>query len=830
MTHLQQDLRHVLRQIRKAPGFALTTILTLAVAIGATTAIFSFIDGVLLQPLAYPESGRLAAIWEHVPFLKRIIPVTGPNPRHAVLWREAQTSFTDLSIVNEGTTGVALAGDHPRYVGRVLAEPNLLSLLGVQPALGRDFLPEEGSKGHTDRVIISWPLWKDVFAGSPEVLGKTLLVGDTPMLVIGVLPQGFYFPKANELTYAPSAQQSPAVDILLPNRIDVNDVGWNGDYGNYEVIGRLKPGVTPAAARQQLDTITANFARQAPAGTFEPGPSGAVTTVVEPLKQAIVGRSTTGLWLLLAAVGSMLLIACINLANAQLARVMARDKEAALRTALGASPWHLVQGSLLESFLLAGVGGSLGVLLAHVALRRFAGFVHVAIPRSGNISLNPTVLAVSTACTIAATVLFGALPALRFLHVRPQAVLGSAERATNSTGGTTLRRMLICAQMLACTALLLLTTLFARNLLELLHGANGFSTGGTVLVNARLQGKALSNAAIASFDQGVLDRLRPLPGVTSVALVSSILSQGSMWVDGVKVSGMPNQEPQLAQFRWISPGYFSTVGQRIVAGRALQDGDRTPVIEDGVTLPAGRPAAAVLSETAAQAIWPQQDPLNRTFTWHYRMYMVVGVAADARTNSPRELPASMVFLPFWDNPPSRVFFLVHGSQDPALLAPAVRQAIWSYNPSVTLADVGPLEATLADTLAPERLQTTLLAVFAGATLLLALVGIYGTLNYSIGRRTKEFGIRMALGATRGNVFWITLTEVLAPIAGGLLGGLLLSLALARVLHSLLTGVPRIDPSSSLGILCLLLLITLLATYLPCRRASHVEPTEALRAD
>ncbi len=190
----------------------------------------------------------------------------------------------------------------------------------------------------------------------------------------------------------------------------------------------------------------------------------------------------------------------------------------------------------------------------------------------------------------------------------------------------------------------------------------------------------------------------------------------------------------------------------------------------------------------------------------------------------------MIFLTFWNNPPSRVFFLVHGSEDPALLAPAVRQAIWSYNPSVTLADVGPLEATLADTLAPERLQTTLLAVFAGATLLLALVGIYGTLNYSIGRRTKEFGIRMTLGATRGNVFWITLTEVLAPIAGGLLGGLLLSLALARVLHSLLTGVPRIDPSSSLGILCLLLLVTLLATYLPCRRASHVEPTEALRAD
>ena len=623
------------------------------------------------------------------------------------------------------------------------------------------------------------------------------------------------------------------MDVLVPRQIRAEDFGWNSDYGNYAVLGRLRTGVTPAQAQAQLDGISNAITHEAPAGQFEPGPKPALSTVVEPLKQTIVGRSSTGLYLLLAAVLSVLLIACINLANAQLARVLSRGKEAALRTALGASAGSLIQASVMESLLLALTGGTLGILLARATLQRFAAVVHVAVPRAGNVQLNPTVLVVSVLCTVGATVLFGLLPALRYLRVRPQSALGSAGRAAGSAGSTTLRRTLIAAQVLACTALLLLTMLFARNLSQLLHGANGFSTGGTVQASLRLQGKAFSDPARAAFDEGMLDRLNTLPGVTSTALVSSILGQGELWADSILATGAPASQAQLAQNRWISPAYFQTVDQPILAGRALSAGDRVPVTDSDAPPPPNAPAtAAVLTRNLAATLWPHQDPLNRTFTRHDRTYRVVGIAAGARTNSPHEAPPSMVFFPYWDNPPYQPFFLIHTStgQDPAALIPSIRAAIWQQNPSVIIADIRPFTDTFADTLAPERLQTTLLAAFGTAALLLSLLGIVGTLNTTITRRTQEFGIRMALGATRVNVYGITLREVAAPIAVGLLAGWAVALAATRIVRSLLQAAPAPTAGSVLEVFALLLTATLLATWLPCRRAANLQPMEALRTE
>ncbi len=831
MAHLLQDFRYALRQMRKAPGFALTAILTLAVGIGSTTAIFSFVDGVLLQPLAYRDSGQLTVIWERVPFLESMSPFVGPNPRHVLRWRQSQTSFSGLALVNEGTTGVTLTGDHPRYVGRVLVEPSLLSLLGVQPLLGRDFLPGEGLKGHDDRVLISWTLWQQMFNGMPGVLGQPLQVGGTPMTVIGVLPNDFYFPKRNELAAFGTAGQSPSIDILVPRQVAAADFGWNSDYGNFAAIGRLRPGVSIVAAQAQLDAISNILVHEAPANQFAPGPKAPLSTFVQPLKQSVVGRASAGLYLLLAAVFSVLLIACINLANAQLARVLARDKEAALRTALGASAGNLIQASLIESLLLALTGAALGILLAHAVVQRFAAFVHVAIPRAANIRLNPTVLTLSVACTVGAIVLFGLLPALHYLRVRPQAALGSAGRAAGTIGSTTLRRALIAAQMLACTALLLLTTLFAHNLVQLLHGANGFSTGGTVQATVRLQGKAFSDSARAAFSDAMLDRLGHLPGVTSAALVSSMLGEGELWGDEVRAAGAPSEQGQLAQLRWVSPAYFRTVDQHILAGRALNEGDRIPVTDsDAPSVANAPPTAAVLSESLAAALWPGSNALGRTFVRHDRNYHVVGIAAGARTNSPHEAPGSMAFLPYWDNPPYQPFFLVHGTADPAALDPAIRAAIWQQNPAVIIADVRPFDATLADTLAPERLQTTLLAGFGIAALLLALLGVYSTLNYSIGRRLQEFGIRMALGATRGNIYRITFQQVALPIAAGIVGGWILSLAIARAVRSLLQDAPTGSPLLTLAILATLVLAAVLAAFFPCRRAAQLEPMNALRSE
>lgn len=843
MAHLLQDLRYALRQIRNSPGFALTAVLTLAIGIGATTAIFSFVDGVVLQPLAYRDSGELTAVWEKVPFLESMSPYEGPNPRHVLRWRQSQTSFSALALVNEGTTGVALSGDHPSYVGRVRAEPNLLSVLGVQPALGRDFLPGEGVTGSNDRVIISWNLWQQLFHGSPDVLGQVLQVSGAPATVIGVLPRTFYFPKSNELTAFGTAGQSPAVDLLQPNQVNAADYGWNSDYGNFAVIGRLRPGVTPAAAQAQLDSISNAIIHEAPAGEFAPGPKPALSTIVELLKQAVVGRATAGLYLLLAAVSGVLLIACINLANAQLARVLARDKETAVRIALGASVRTLIQTSVMEAAVLACAGAVLGVLVAHAVVTRFATFVHVAIPRAGNIHVNGTVLAVSVASTVTATLLFGLLPALHYLRVRPQAALGGAGRAAGNSSKTIVRRVLIAAQVLACTTLLLLTTLFARNLLKLLQGDNGFSTGGTVQASVRLQGKAFNDPARAAFADAMLNRLRQLPGVTSAAFVSSVLGQGQLWGDEIRPTGASEKQAQIAQFRWISPGYFQTVDQRILAGRGITDADRIPVVDtDATPSPAtvptaaaatvkiAAPIAAVLSDSLAASLWPGQDPLGRTFTRHDHTYRVVGIAAGARTNSLHEAPLSMAFLPYWDNPPYELFFLVHGTGDPALLAPLVRTAIWQQNSSVIIADVRPFDATLADTVAPERLETNLLAGFGVAALLLSLLGIYGTLNYSIGRRTQEFGIRMALGASRSDVYWITFKEVAIPVAAGLLGGWVLSLAAMRVVRSLLQGAPNSSLENVAAVFAILTTATLVASFLPCRRASQLQPMDALRSE
>ncbi len=822
MAHLLQDLRYALRQIRRSPGFALTAVLTLAIGIGATTAIFSFVDGVLLQPLAYRNSGQLVTIWDHAVALEKLYPQLGPSTRHALMWRQSQNSFSELSIVNQSAIGVSTGvGEHPLYIGRVSTEPNLMHLLGVQPALGRDFLPDEGVPGRDDRGIISWNLWQTLFHGDPGVLGKTLRVGTKNVQIVGVLPHSFYFPKSNELTSSRVTQQAPAVDLFVPiatSTLLQEGGGWNSDYGNYVALGRLKPGITPATAQAELDVISDGIVRQAPAGAFTPGQPHPLSTVVVPLKSVIVGDSSKGLYLLLAAVLSVLLIACINLANAQLARVMARDREAALRTALGASAWALVQASVLESLLLSIAGGSLGVALAAFSIQRFSNFVHVAIPRAQNITLNPTVLTVSIACTVAATLLFGALPALRFTRANPQAALAGSNRSAGSASGSGLRRWLIAAQLSACTALLLLTTAFARNLSGLLHAGNNLRTGGTVVASVRPQGTSSAyEQQFSTFNDAILLRLHQLPGVTSAAAVSSLLSQGQIWLDGVKSTSGGDTSDVLAEYRWISPEYFDTIGQAILQGRALDARDRTL-------------HNAVISRSTAEAVWPHLDPIGRTFTRQEDSFTVVGVAADTRSNSPREAPISMVFLPIWEKPPARVFFLAHGTEDPTQLALQVRQAIWAYDPGATITGIQTLEDQLGDTLAPERLQTDLLAGFGVAALLLALLGIYGTLNYSIGRRTQEFGIRMALGASRGNVYWITFREVALSIALGLLGGWAASLVAVRVVRSLLEGTPQISTGSVATVLAALVAATLLAAFLPCRRASQLQPMDALRAD
>jgi predicted permease len=816
--NLIQDFRFALRRLMKSPGFTLTAVLTLGLGIGAATAIFSVVDGVLLKPLAYRDSRKLVAIWERVRFLEKLFPYTGPNPRHEQVWANRNTVFSDLTLLQESTAGVSVSGDHPRFVGRLIAQPNLFEVLGVRPALGRPFLPEESLKGHENVAIISWNLWQSMFQGSADVIGKSVRIAGIPRQIVGVLPRDFYFPKANELAPSPEPQEKPEVGIVSPLVLDYNDFGWNSDYGNYVALGRLKADVNPAQAQSQLDTIANAIVRQIPPEQSDGGdPKGALATYVQPLKEVIVGRTTGSLWLLFAAVLSVLLVACVNLANAQLARSATRDRESALRSALGASAGRLVQSSLAEVCLLSLSGGALGVLLAIQAVHRMAGFAHTALPRTDSISVNPAVLTLSVLLTVGATVLFGILPAMRLLRIKPLQVLHGAGRSTGSTRNTQLRRWLIGGQVMACTALLLVTGLLAKNLAHLLVSDKGFSTDHIVVADVLLLGSGFTDDKRAGFDDGVLDRLRALPGVHSAGLVSAMLLEGETWIDGVNRPDQPDRAGALANYRWISPGYFPTLQQRIVAGRDLDAHDRSL-------------KNAVISETTAKAVWPNQDPLGHQFLRNGNTLTVVGVVADARNNSLRAAPVNMVYLPYWDKPPYGTYFMVRSSQSTALLAAAVREAIWGYNPEATIARIHTLDSQVSDSLAPERMETAILSAFGGSALLLALLGIYGTLSYSVEARTHEIGLRMALGATRQGVYGVILKEIVAPVGIGLGLGWLASVGIGKSIGSLLYGIEPNDMTVAICVVGIFALAALGATFLPCRRAASIEPMEALRME
>jgi len=819
MQSILQDLHYGWRQLRKSPGFAITAVLTLALGIGATTALFSIVDGVLLKPLSYRDSGRLVVVWEKVRFLEKLFPYTSPNPRHAEIWQKRAHSFSELTMVQANTIGVSLAeGDHPVLTGRLIAQPNLLNVLGIQPFLGRNFLPEEATEGHQNVVILSWRLWQNLFHGDRDAVGKTVLLAGAPYRVTGVLPRSFYFPKANELTPSPVARQLPDIELISPLVIDPSrNFGWMSDFGNYTVLGHLKPGVSVGKAQQELNVLAEEILRQIPSNQLDGPRKYALSAYVQPLKEAIVGRTAARLWLLFAAVASVLLIACVNLANAQLARFASRDREAAVRSALGASSSRLLQNALAEIALLAVAGGTAGIFLAIVAVHWFTRYARLALPRTGAIGISLNVLALSITLTVGAAFLFGLLPALRLLHVRPQQVLQNTARSGGPRWANTLRRWLVGAQVFFCVTLLLIAGLFAKSLILLTSFDKGFSTDHVIAADVLLQGDSFGDAARASFDDGVLAKLRALPGVQSASLSSAMLLEGETWIDNVHPIGETSNPNVFANYRWIGPDYFTTLQQPLVAGRALTEQDRNT-------------KNAVISQATAHAVWAGREAVGRQFRHNDEVFTIIGVVADSHNTSLREAPVNMVYLPYWNNPRRATYFFVRSSQDPDSLIESVRRTIWSYNPNVTISRVHTLASQVNDSLAPEHLETAILIAFGGAALLLALLGIYGTLSYAVQTRTQEVGIRMALGASRGDIYALVMRTVMPAIFAGLALGWATSFGIGRALAALLYNTQPADPEVVSTVLLLFLAAAIAAAFVPCRSAARIDPMEALRSE
>lgn len=812
LSNLARDLRFAARRLRKSPGFTITAILTLALGIGASTAIFSIVDGVLLKPLAYRNSGQLVVVWERVRALEKIAPYVGANPRHEELWRNQANDFSDLAVLQTGAVGVSLNNaDHPRFVGQVSGQPSLLETLDIQPALGRNFLAQEAEQKSPNTAIISWNLWQSLFHGDRNAIGKTILLGNVSNTIIGILPKDFYFPKPNELTFLPHAADLPAIDVITPLPSRFSNLSWDGDYGDYIVLGRLKPGATIEHAQAQLDTFSKEVLRRMPPGGMEPG---SLSTYIQPMKEVIVGKSTRSLWLLFAAVLSVLLIACVNLANAQLARAIASERESAVRSALGASAWSLLQTSLAEVSLLSIVGGAIGIALACLAVRAVPAYTHLALARTESLAVNPRVIAFSLLITLGSTVLFGLLPSLRMLRIRPQQALQNNARSVGSLSGTKLRHWLIGLQIFACSTLLLVSGLFTRSLIKLLTSDKGFSSQHIVIAEVDLGYAAFPSSKRLAFENAVLDHLRSLPGVDAAALVNAPLLNGESNIDPV---GQAQGPWFLANYRRISSGYFNVLGQRIVEGRDFDDRDRTA-------------NNILISETTAKTVFPYQGALGRQLKHDGKLYTIIGIVSDAHNTSLRANPVNMVYIGSWENPPSGNFFLVRGSQDTTLLTDAVRKAIWSYDPTVTIAHVTSLDSRIHEVLSSERLETTILSAFGASALLLALLGIYGTLSYSVTTRRQEIGVRIALGATRSNVCRVMLQQLLTPLVAGLLLGWLTSLAIGRAVASLLYGAAPGDLTVTLFFLALFFLASAAATIFPCRQAATINPTEALRAD
>jgi putative ABC transport system permease protein len=814
MQNFLQDLRFSARTLRKSPGFALAAILTLALGIGAVTSIFSVVDSVLLKPFAFASPDRLVMLHEYLPELvSSPLPV---NPNHFLNWQSNTKTFSGLCIMNNRNSSISVGTDHPDLVSGLGVEPNFFDILGVHPFLGRGFLPIEGTKGHDKVVVLSWSAWQRYFHGDPHAIGETLRDGGEPLTVIGVLPQGFSFPRVSELSTAVS-QNADSYQLFHPLALNANELDDEGDY-NYMALGRLRVGVSVRQAQTELATLQSAFNR---AHHMSTNP----TVLVFPLITEVAGRISTALWLLLAAVGAVLLIGCVNLANLQLARAVSRERELAVRAALGAGRDRLVWSALADSLLLAIIGGALGILLSFAGVQLFIATAPKGLPRINAVHVSWPVLLGAAGLSILTALFFGLLPALRSMRVDPQSALQTGSIRVSSGRESQRTRHLLVAAEVACTvALLIVTGLLVRSFSTLLHQNRDFDANRVTLARAFLYAPQYGDdvdkkgAARAAFIERALGALAQIPGVQSAASISELPLAGDTWIDDVKRPDHPvppGHEPT-ANIRWISPGYAATLRIPLVAGRDLTADDKN------------HPTNVLLSEDAARSIFPDTNPIGRKVEFGGdKGFTVVGILADARINQ-LDHTAPMIYIPYWQNPWFRVTFLVRSPQSASALATSIRRAIWSVDPQVAIPLLKSLDQQVADSVSTDRFQTLLLSSFGGAALLLALLGIYGVLAYSVSLRQQEFGIRIALGCDKPTLMRLVTRQAVLPVGGGIIAGLALAFAAARYVHSLLYETSAADPAAITASIALLVLAALLAALIPARRAAQVDPMAVLR--
>jgi putative ABC transport system permease protein len=801
VTGLSQDLRYALRQLGRAPGFTAVAVLTLALGIGATSAIFSMVNAVLLRPLPYREPAELMMLHEARPDGTRNT-VSFPNFAD---WRAQDSAFRALAIVREQQF-VLTGGTSPERVPGALVSADFLRVFGLEPVAGRLFAPGEDRAGRDGVAVISYGLWQGRFGGGGDAIGRTLVVDGRSVTVVGVAPAGFRYPSD--------------ADVWIPVSRDIPDLLSNRGLHAYEVVGRLRSGATAEAARARLAALAEHLAREYPATNRGWG------VVVEPLHAALVKDVRPTLLVLFGAVAFLLLIASVNVANMMLARATVRRHELSIRTALGASQGRLVRQLLTESLVIALAGGALGLLLATWGL---SGLAALGPPQLAAHGAQPTldgpVVAFTLAVAILTSLVFGLVPAFQAARRDPEPDL----RLGRGAGGTEqrrTRRLLVAAEIALSLLLLVGAGLMGQSFLRLQAVDPGFRSDGVVTARVSAARSDADTARVLDFYRNVVRRLAALPGVTNVAAVSYL----PLGQEGARyrflVEGQPPVEPQLrpgAEFFTIMPGYFATLGIPLLQGRDVGPQDRW----DG-------PGAVVINASMARRFWPGQSALGRRITFGEPgdddWLTVAGVVPDVKQRSLVGDPQPQVYAAQSQVGLEEMAVVVRSGGDPRTVARNIRQAVGEVDPNVPVSDVRTLEDIRRASISTDRFRTLLIGSFATAALLLAAIGVYGVIAYGVAQRVREIGIRVALGARRPEIVRLVIGEGMRPVAAGVVAGVVLAAGLSRFLGSLLYGVRPLDLSTFAAVALVLSGVALAACALPARRASRVSPMHALRSE
>jgi len=805
MSTVVQDLRYSLRLLWKSPGFAAAAIIALALGIGANTAIFSVVNSVVLRPLPLRDAERMVVVWEtgEAQGMTRVGP-SGPN---FLDFRDQSKSFEDLALLDPGTATLTGFGE-PKQLPALRVTGNFLPVLGVKPILGRNFL---ASEGWNQRVaILSYNQWDQLFGKDPNVIGKRVIGDGLPYTVIGVLPANFWWANPAEML-APFADS----DLKARNRMD----------HAFGVIGHLKTGVSVKQANAETNIIERRISESVI------GMQGWATTVV-PVQQALSENVHTGLLLLSAAVALVLLIACANLANLMLARAAGRGRETAIRMALGAGRWRLARQFLTESMVLGVIGGCLGLLLALWSVDLLESVVPQTLPLSGGagnvvrpaIHADATALLFTLLASVATSLVFGLAPAFAASKAKVDDALKEGSRGS-SAGGNRLRNLFAVSEVGLALVLLIGAALTLKSFWRIQHVNPGFSADHVLAMEMELptDSKYRTDPEQAEFFRRVLEKVSTLPAVRSAAVANVLPLDNAetprltFLIDGR--APLPGGQRLPGDYRSVSPEYFRVLGIPLLKGRYLTEGDK-----------ADRPLVAVINENLARRYWPNGDnPIGQRLRFSgNRLWEIVGIVGDVKHSGLDKQVTPSIFLSYLQTPEARMSLVVRTASDPASRIRAVKDQVYAVDKDQPMYKIRTMDQVVAESQSSPRFTLIVLGIFAAVALALAAVGIYGVISYAVTQRTREIGIRIALGAKRGDVLRLVVGQGTAIAMAGVMAGLAAAFALTRLMSSLLFGVSATDPAIFGGASLFLAAVALAASYLPARRAMRVDPMISLR--